>query len=328
MKDKLLIILGPTATGKTDLALNLAKKFNGELIAADSRQVYRGLDIGTGKLPSQVQKSKIKNQKSKGWWKIDGVKVWMYDVVSLNSQYTVADYVKDANKVVREVSNRGKLPIVVGGTGFYLKVLLEGLPNLAVPVDLKFRKQLERLSLKALQEKLRLASVKRWKQMNRSDRENPRRLVRAIELAITGKSKYDGRHKMTFNVPTETYDLNVIKIGLIAPRQILYQRVNNRVLARIDQGMIEEAKKLHAKELSLKKMRQLGLEYGVLADHLEGKIKSKEDLIEILQNKIHGYVRRQLTWFKKQENIHWFDITEIGFEGSVEKLIGSWYDQQ
>src|SRR3989338_8125799 len=127
---KLLVILGPTATGKTDLAINLAKKFNGELIACDSRQVYKGLDIGTGKYPAQYKKLK----KGEGFWEIDGIKIWMYDKVFLNIQYTVFDYVKDAEIVIKDILDRGKLPIVVGGTGLYLRALSEELHNLSVPI--------------------------------------------------------------------------------------------------------------------------------------------------------------------------------------------------
>ena len=147
--NKLLVILGPTATGKTDLALQLAGKFQGELVACDSRQVYKGLDIGTGKEPRE----KGKVVKGKGFWEIDRAKIRMYDVADPKVQYTVADYVKEAAKAVEDISSRAKLPIIVGGTGFYLKALLLGLSNLSVPVDLKLRKQLEKLSVGELQEK-------------------------------------------------------------------------------------------------------------------------------------------------------------------------------
>src|SRR3989338_8195331 len=123
---KIIVIFGSTSTGKTDLALNLAKKFNGELVSCDSRQVYKKLDIGTGKLPGK----QVNTEKGNGFWWLDGVKVWMYDVVNFRQQYTVYDYVKDADQVIENILSREKLPIIVGGTGLYLKALLEGLPNL------------------------------------------------------------------------------------------------------------------------------------------------------------------------------------------------------
>ena len=168
---KVLVILGPTATGKTDLALILANKFNGELVSCDSRQIYRGLDIGTGKYPN----SKLQITKSKGFWEIEGIRVWMYDVISPKKQYTVADYVKNADRVIRDIGKRGKLPIVVGGSGLYLKALLEGLPNLAIPIDRNLRKELEILTLEQLQMRLKKLSPERWNLLNDSDRQNKRR---------------------------------------------------------------------------------------------------------------------------------------------------------
>lgn len=318
--NKILVILGPTSTGKTDLALRLAKKFNGELISCDSRQVYWRLDIGTGKLPDRrwkVEDGSVK--KWKGYWEIDGIKIWMYDVVSPKVQYTVADYVKDANKAVGEIINRGKLPIVVGGTGLYLKALLDGLSNLSVPVDAGLRKELEKLSKEQLQKKLKELSSQKWEKLNSSDRENPRRLVRAIELEIM-QSKSNSI-KIATSSPVASPRNDTLKIGLIAPREILYQRIDQRVTDRISQGMIDEAIKLHQSGLSLKRMRQLGLEYGVLADYLEGKITNKDTLIKIMQGKIHGFLRRQITWFKKETDVNWFDITRNNTLVQVEKLV-------
>ena len=327
---KLLVILGPTATGKTDLALQLARKFQGELVACDSRQVYKGLDIGTGKMPGKVLSIKYKVlrvKKEKGSWEIDGVKIWMYDVVSPRVQYTVADYVKDADRMIREIRERGKLPIIVGGTGLYLKALLEGIPNLEVPVDKKLRKELERLSVDELQEKLKKLSTTRWKKLNESDRENSRRLVRAIELSLSPlrllaslRWRSGPRHSVPRN--------DVLRVGLIAPREVLYKKADERVIKWINQGIIEEAEKLQEEGLSLKRMRQLGLEYGVLADYIKGEIreiKGDKGLIKLMQNKIHGYIRRQLTWFKKKKDVQWFDITRNDYINNVEILVGSWY---
>ena len=321
---KLLVILGSTATGKTDLGLMLAGKFNGELVSADSRQIYKGLDIGTGKYLSQ--KSKVKKQKY--CWEVDGIRIWMYDMADPRRQYTVADYVKDADRIISDIAKRGKLPILVGGTGLYLKALLGGLPNLEIPIDKKLRKKLEKLSLNKLQEKLQELSRGRWQSLNESDKQNPRRLIRHIEL--TTMYGYMNTRKQHIGLARK---FNVLKIGLSASREILYKRADERVLARIKQGMIDEAK-----ILSLKRMRDLGLEYGVIADYLEGlpvgrqgKIK-KENLTSVLQGKIHGYIRRQLTWFKKdlpagrqERNVEWFDITTKEFPGNVEKLANAWY---
>ncbi len=318
--NKLFVILGPTSTGKTDLALSLAKEFNGELIACDSRQIYVGLDIGTGKHPSskfKIQNSKLK--KVSKFWEVNGIRIWMYDVVDPGKQYTVYDYVKDANHVINDIIARNKLPIIVGGTGLYLKALLEGLPNLAVPVDRRLRRKLEKLSLDQLQKKLQEVSLKRLGQMNDSDRQNPRRLIRAIELSANFPIK----------IATSLVSLaprnDILKIGLTASRKILYQRIDERVIDRINQGIIDEAVRLHKAGLSLKRMRQLGLEYGVLADYLKGKIINIEELNKRLQGKIHGFARRQITWFKKEKGVSWFDIGGKDFPGNIEKAVAKWY---
>lgn len=312
--NKLLVILGPTATGKTDLGLELARKFNGELVACDSRQVYKGLDIGTGKMPS-TGRWKIED----GKWIVNGISIYMYEVLDPRIQYSVANYVKDAEKVINEIVERENLPIIVGGSGFYLKALFEELDSLRIPVNRKLRKKLQKLSLNELQKKLERINPDRWQVMNSSDRQNPRRLVRAIELGLSQGSKDSQGLEKRFQV---------LKVGLTAPREILYKRVDERVVSRINQGMIEEARNLNKNGLSLKRMRELGLEYRCLADYLSGKIMDiNEDkgLIKIMQGEIHGYVRRQLTWFKKEKQVFWFDISEKNFAEKVEKLASNWY---
>lgn len=312
---KILVILGPTATGKTDVALVLARKFNGELVSCDSRQVYQGLDIGTGKLPGS-EKWKVKCGSKK--WEVGGINIWMYDVVSFKKQYTVYDYVKDTDSVIAGILARRKLPIIVGGTGLYLKGLLYGFSNLGIPIDINLRKSLERLSLDDLQKKLQELSKDKWGKLNLSDQKNSRRLVRAIELELSPRRSPYGHLRGGM----KSYD--TLKIGLSAPREFLYKRIDERVISRIDQGMIEEAESLYKKGLSLKRMRQLGLEYGVLADYLDNKI-TKDDLIKIMQGKIHHYARRQITWFKKEKDVGWFDITIKDFAQEVEKKVAKWY---
>lgn len=321
--DKILTILGPTATGKTDLALLLAKKLQGELISADSRQVYVGLDLGTGKMPAGlgVMNHELSIKKHKKYWEMDGIRVWMYDVLSPKKQYTVADFVKDANRIIKKIRDRGKLPILVGGTGLYIKALIDGFSNLAIPLDKKLRQELAGLPLNQLQKKLKKISFDKWKNLNNSDKQNPRRLIRAIELEDNKGVNMKG----VWEVEGLTKQFNILKIGLTAPRKILYKKSDQRLVKRINQGMIAEAKKLQTEGLSIERMRQLGLEYGILADFLEGKIKSKEKLIETLQSKIHGYIGRQITWFKKERDVLWSDITDKDFLSEVENTVSKWY---
>lgn len=312
---KVLIILGPTATGKTDLALDLAKELNGEIIAGDSRQVYKNLDIGTGKLP----RKNVIFEKNEGFWLVDGVKIWMYDVADPKRQFNVSDYSKLAKTKVEEISQQGKLPIIVGGSGLYLKALEKGLPNLSVPVNLALREELEKLLPWQLQMRLKKDFPQKWNKLNISDRSNKRRLVRAMELSYMYPY-------ISNNVETEGINksFDILKIGLSASRPILNSRIDSRLDLRIKQGLIQEGKKLVELGISLKRLRELGLEYGCLADLLEGKISETEFRIK-LQNKIHQYAKRQLTWFKKDQNIKWFDISLEDFRNNVTNRIISWY---
>lgn len=313
---KILVVLGPTATGKTDLAIKLAKKFNGEIVSCDSRQVYRGLDIGTGKFPGQ----EVQFEKHDRFWIMDGVKVWSYDLISPEIQYTVFDYVKDATEFIRHIHSQGKLPIIVGGTGLYLKALLEGFSHLSIPIDQSLREHLEKLSLELLQEKLQKLSVKKWEDLNFSEQHNKRRLIRHIEIEMNPYILEVQNSKFKI----QSFD--VLKIGLAASREVLYQRIDERVIKRLDQGMVEEAVKLNKAGLSLERMRQLGLEYRILADYISKKIINIENLEKILQTKIHQYAKRQLTWFKIQPNIFWFDITDKKYLIAVEKQVEDWYN--
>jgi len=321
MSKELLVILGPTATGKTDLGLNLAKKFNGELVAADSRQVYIGLDIGTGKLPSRSWKMEDRRwKKEKGFWEIDGVKVWMYDVVNLETQYSVADYIKDAETIIEDIIERGKLPIVVGGTGLYIEALLEGLDNLKIPVDLALRGELEKLCLEELRKKLKSLSPIKWKSLNESERKNSRRLLRAIE--IVSMNPYVNKCQKS---KVKSQNWGVLKIGLTASREALYKNSDIRVIDWFKKGIIEEVKNFNKSSIPLERFKDLGLEYKLIASYLNNEIPIK-DLIEKIQFDIHGYIRRQLTWFKKDTDINWFDITEKKSLGELEKFVRIWYD--
>lgn len=316
---KMLVILGPTSTGKTDLGIYLAKKLNGEIISVDSRQVYKGLDIVTGKRPSQM--SNVKYQKLEGRWQIDGVNIWLYDVADPREQYNVYEFVKKAEQIIDDIFKTKKLPILVGGTGLYLKALLEGLPNLRAPVNQKLREELSKLSLEDLQEKLKKLSLKRWNELNNSDRNNPRRLLRAIELL--NMNPYIGKSKKAKGI---SKNFNILNIGLSAPREVLNKRIDDRVISRIKQGMIEEGKSLEKNGLTFERMRELGLEIGCIADYLEGKL-TYDKLIEKLKIKIHQYAKRQMTWIKKEKDIHWFDISQNNWRKKVETKVANWYDQ-
>jgi len=193
---KVLIICGPTAVGKTALGVRLAKELNGEIISADSRQVYKGMDIGTGKdlpvnpkfeilNPKQILNSKFQILNYQiGYYEIDGVKVWLLDIVEPDCQFSVADYVRCANSVIEDIWRRGKLPILVGGTGFYIKAIVDGIETIGVGPDWSLRRKLSNYQIIKLSNLLKKIDLEKWKRMNESDQKNPRRLVRAIEVAI------------------------------------------------------------------------------------------------------------------------------------------------
>lgn len=299
MKSKILVIVGPTALGKTELALAMAKKFNGELITCDSRQVYKGLNIGAGKGDEKVR---------------------LYDVADPKGQFSVARYVREAGKAIKEVLREENLPIIVGGTGLYLRGLLGDIETIKIPPDKGLRRRLEKLPVGELQRKVAELSPTAFSEMNDSDRKNKRRLVRKIELLSMNPYIYNRSNKKD-KVPK----YEVLKIGLTTSRPVINSRIDQRLLLRLNQGMVDEARKLHREGLSFKRMKELGLEYGVMARYLEGEI-SYEQMVEELKNKIHQYAKRQLVWFRKDKDISWFDIGDRLYKSKVVRAIKQWYD--
>jgi tRNA dimethylallyltransferase len=278
--NKLLAVVGPTAVGKSDYAVQLAKKVNGEIISADSRQVYKGLDIGTGKITKKEMR---------------GVPHHLLDVVSPKNTYTVSDYKRDAEKVIEDVLSRGKTPIICGGTGFYIQTVVDNIDLPEVPPNEALRKKLEGYSLEKLQATLKDLDPERFKTV---DQNNPRRIIRAIEIA-TAIGRVPPVKK------SSRYEVEMI--GLTAPTEVLQKRIHSRLLKRAEMGMIKEVENLHLKGLSWKRMGELGLEYRYIARYLQGKL-SKEEMITQLEKEIVRYAKRQMTWFKKDKRIKWLTI--------------------
>lgn len=301
---KLLVICGPTATGKTELAVKLAKEFNGELISADSRQVYKGMDIGTGKDRE----------------KLEDIPLRLLDIADPDQNFSVAQYQDLAWKAIEDIWKRNKLPILVGGTGLYIKAVVDGIETKGIPQDWDLRKKLESLPLKDLQKKLEEIDSKKWHSMNSSDQSNPRRLIRAIEIAMYRKSKnhYD---TMTYHS-----SLDVLIIGLTAPNKILYQRIDERVEKRVKQGIIDEIQSLLDKGYSWDLPSMSGLGYRVWKDFFDKKA-TKEETIQKWKFDEHSYARRQLTWFKKDKRINWFDITSFSYKENINKQIKTWFSK-
>ncbi len=291
-KPKILVVLGPTATGKSDLAVKLARKYNGEVISADSRQVYTALNIGTGKITKKEMR---------------GISHHMLDIVSPKKVFSVAEFQKRAIYAMADITGRGKLPIICGGTGLYIKSIVDNVIYPEVPANLKLRKKLEKKSAPELFEILKKLDSKRAKTI---EKQNPVRLIRAIEIAtvlgkVPGIKKQQNPH-------------DILQIGLKLPDNVLKKKIHDRLIIRLKKGMVREAENLHKNGLSWKRMRALGLEYRCLADYLEKGV-SKQELIRKLDSEIWQYVKRQITWFKRDKNIKWHEPTEVA---KIQKEIG------
>ena len=288
--NKLVVIVGPNASGKSDLAVKLAKKFNGEVVSADSRQVYKGMDIGTGKVPRD--KSKIKNEKLKIYLH-QGIPHHLLDVASPKRRFSVVQYQKKAIEAIKKIQRKGKLPILCGGTGFYVQAVVDGLVFPKVKPDWRFRKKLEQKSAKELYEYLKKLDPERAKTI---EKDNKRRLIRAIEIVLkTGKPVPKLQKQKLFDV---------LMIGIKRDKKELKERIRKRLLKRLKQGMIEEVKKLKESGLSWKRLEEFGLEYRYIAYYLQGKLSWKE-MVEQLQKAIEDFAKRQMTWFKRDKRIHW-----------------------
>ncbi|MEK7622665.1 MAG: tRNA (adenosine(37)-N6)-dimethylallyltransferase MiaA [Patescibacteria group bacterium] len=281
---KILIICGPTATGKTVLAAKLVKKFKGELISADSRQVYQGMDIVTGKDRPK------------------GVKIHGLDLVKPDEDFSVAHFVNYATTLINQISLKKKLPIIVGGTGLYLNSLINPPQTLSVKPNWQLRKKLESYSILQLIKLLIKLNPKKFNSLNHSDQNNPRRLIRAIEVSQSLQGP---------TLQVKKYDS--LWVGLRADQAILDQHIAERVKARVKAGAITEWQQLKQKYASaLPSMSGIG--YRQLPD-VNAWIKAEQQ-----------YCRRQLTWFKPNPAIHWFDIAKK-FEPRVVKLITTWYNK-
>ncbi len=326
---KLLIICGPSATGKTALGIALSKKFHGEIINADSRQVYRGMDIITGKdLQGRVKfinsnkKLQIKKEKYSVGYRIkEDTPVWLIDIVDPNYNFNVGEYTKLAQKVIQDIQSRNRLPIVVGGTGLYIKALVEPLFYITIAPNKSLRSRLNKKNRKELAEYLQQVDYKRWVKMNQSDRLNPRRLIRAIEIADYQKKHSDRQSRKFY----KQYDY--LMVGLKAKRETIYRRIDIRVEARIKQGAEKEIRELLRRGFGFNNS-VLGKTIGYKEWELYFIDKiSKEEVIQKWKYSEHDYVRRQLTWFKKQKKIEWFDIEDKKIYEKIEKLVGKWYTQ-
>jgi len=306
---KLIVILGPTASGKTDLALKLAKKFGGEIVNADSRQVYRGMDVGTGKIP-------VKAKRRYGLRQLtpivsSGVAHWLIDVVDPDEEFSLADYKIMAVAAIRDILKRGKIPFLVGGTGLYIQAVVDNLIIPSVPPNKKLRVQFEK-ELKVASNKYKVTS-KWYKKLLKLDPEaihvvdpkNPRRIIRAIEVCLATHQPFSKLREKGEPL------FDVLQIGIALSRQKLYERIDKRIDWMIKHGLIEETKRLLKKyDPTLPSMSGIG--YKEIGEFLNQKPKIKNQKHKLLNEKIqqikfrtHAYARRQMTWFRRDKRIKW-----------------------
>lgn len=279
MNNRVIAVVGATASGKTSYAIELAKKINGEIISADSRLVYKGMDIGTAK-PTIDEMQEIPH--------------YMIDVVEPEYNYSVGLYVKEAKKHITDIISRGKVPIVVGGTGLYFRVLLENYDLPDVKPDYELRKELSSYSYEELLEMLTKLDKKAANSVEKNDKKKLIRYIEIIKLAGKPLDLVRGVKEKEFNVEW---------VGLNFPREILYDRINKRVDLMIEQGLIDETKKLLQKHGRISNITDT-IGYREVLSYLDGELSLDEAKDKLKQN-TRNYAKRQLTWFRKNEQINW-----------------------
>ncbi len=280
---KVIVVVGPTASGKSDLAVEIAHLVNGEVISADSRQVYCGLDIGSGKITKR---------------EMLGIPHHLLDVANPKRQFSVAQYNRLATRAIKDILKRGKVPIICGGTGFYIDTLIGTTTIPEVPPNQELRKKLEKKSVESLFKMIQKLDPRRAKDI---DEKNPVRLIRAIEIARALGS--------VPHLETKRPSYDVLQIGIAVDRDTLREKISARLTRRIKKGMLAEGRRLHAEGLSWRRMRALGLEYRAMTNHLTDAITRAELEQTIITESMH-YAKRQMTWFKRNKNIKWFKPSE------------------
>lgn len=289
-KQPLVAIVGPTASGKTGLSIALAKKYGGEVISADSRQVYRGLDVGTEKVTKK---------------EMQGVPHYCIDIANPKRSFSVEQWRKHARNAIENIQKHGNLPIVAGGTGFYVDALIYNYSFPAVKPNTKLRAELQKKSTEELFEMLTKLDRNRALTI---ESKNPRRLIRAIEIATKLGSVPGLKRKESEYAPTW--------IGIYPGQEVLTERIVSRFTATMQRGLVKETKKLREEiGLSWKRINELGLEYRIVGEYLRGEIRKNEMLQKNILE-LTKYSKRQMTWLKRNSDIHWFTSAEEALSSS------------
>jgi tRNA dimethylallyltransferase len=298
--DPLIVILGPTASGKSGLGITLAQRFHGEIVSADSRQVYRGLDIGTAKVTSEERAL---------------VPHYLLDVADPHEVYTVAQFQRDAIDAINDILAHGRQPFLVGGSPHYIQAVVDHLDIPQVPPQPELRAQLE---ARPLPELLALLEELDPQSAATIDRNNPRRVLRALEVCITSGKPFSEQR----GIAAPLY--RSLLLGIHWPRQVLYSRIDARVDERMQQGMVQEVQGLLERGVTHERLEALGLEYRFVSRWLRGEFASEAQMVERLKYAIHDFTRRQLTWFRKDQRIVWVEGSnrmEQEAEGIVQEFL-------
>lgn len=303
MKPKVVVIVGPTASGKTALSVELAKKIDGEIISSDSMQIYKDMDIGTAKVTKE---------------EMQGIKHYLVDFVSPDTRYTVSDFKRDSESAIKEIIAKGKTPIVVGGTGLYVNSLIYGIEYQDMNFDEQYRNELMQIAeteqgLKSLYEQAKKIDPEAIEKISQNDK---KRIVRILEIyKTTGKTKTE--QEILSRQKDVDYDFKVF--GITMERSLLYDRINHRVDIMIEQGLENEVRNLISKYSEFPTAMQ-GLGYKEVVEYFEGKIPY-EEMIEKIKQESRRYAKRQLTWFRKNKETIWLDATE-GMDKNINTILG------
>lgn len=300
-KEKVIVICGPTASGKTAMSIELAKKINGEIVSCDSMQIYKEMDIGTAK-PTREE--------------MQGIKHYMIDIISPDQRYSVADYKRDAKIAIREILKKGKTPIVVGGTGLYVDSLIYEIEYQDIKFDEEYRKELEKQArekgLNTLYEEAKKIDPEAILKISPNDQ---KRILRILEIYhATGMTKTEQEKKSREKEPE--FDYKVYALNM--PREKLYERINLRVDLMIKQGLIKEVEEIYHKYSEFPTAMQ-GLGYKEVVEYLKGNL-TKEEMIEKIKQESRRYAKRQITWFKAIKELIWLDA-EDGIEKNIEIIL-------
>jgi tRNA dimethylallyltransferase len=277
--NKLIVVLGPNASGKSEIAVKIAKAVGGEVISADSRQVYKGMDIGSGKITKK---------------EMAGVPHHLLDVASPRSIFTVTRYRKLALDAINKIQKAGKIPILCGGTGFYIQSVIDGIVIPEVKPDWALRKKMEKLPVEKLFAMLKKIDPRRAATI---ESKNPRRLIRAIEIVKTTKKPVPDMKKQP--LPYE-----ILVLGVSRSEKYLKKLIARRTEKRLKAGMVAETQKLKESGLSWQKLESFGLEYRAGAEFLQKKI-TRGEMIENIRKEDWQYAKRQIMWFKRDSRVHW-----------------------